>query len=1093
MSYYRYTRLQQYINGQPTDTYTKGERADNVDYSTYGACMGSSAVTQWVSIPQTICYNGDLWSMEKEQISYDGGISWADTGNTRRASVIEQSSSQCVMSEWRVVPGEYICMMYAKWPKEAEYISNDGGQTWTATGTIRRGETVIELLSPDCGVIYQWIPTGEYICQGYNKYMKEKQVYSTDNGSTWTDTGNRRTGGLVEVDSPYCGYEQYIYQWVDVAGEYVCQGYDKYTKQKEQRSSDMGVSWEDTGNTRAGEYIESLSTDCGVLYQWVTIPNDTICVGYDLYSREKQQYSTDNSTTWVDTGNTRTGSVIEQDSYDCGYDPSIVPLTLVSPTGISNLEFRHSGDVSSFEISYKYEDSDTWTRSTSDISINVPANKRVYFKGSFTTTGSIGTFYASSGNISVRGNVMSLIYNDNFLNQTSLAGKNYIFKKLFAMFRGYIADADKLSLPATTLSEGCYYMMFDNGWGLTKIPALPATTLTDYCYTSMFSGCDHLLNVPTDLLPATTMAAHCYEYMFAHCDRLLNPPALPATTLAESCYSTMFRECMDLVTAPELPATTLAPSCYYQMFFNCYDLTVAPVLFAPTLVYRCYMEMFYNCTHLIDVTCCAKDISATQCIVGWLGNVASTGTFHKDASTTWTAGTNGIPSGWTVVNCDCNPNTSKYLTTEALGDGNISLKKHTNSGYDSKEPLTDIQYSKNDGAWTSYTYGTNISVVTGDKVRWKATLNDGNSTDYYSHFYATADYKVYGNPLSVLNNDSFVYEPDVIYNYAYYRLFYNSSTLNDTSDLALPATTLSIQCYAYMFYGCSNLTTAPALPATTLAQRCYHRMFYGCSNLTTAPALPATTLAQDCYYQTFYQCTSLTTAPALPATTLADACYEYMFDGCTSLTTTPVLPATTLADYCYRFMFRGCTSLTTAPALPATTLAGQCYAGMFDGCTSLTNAPALPATTLANNCYAGMFRDCTSLTNAPALPATTLATSCYSNMFIRCTSLTTAPALPATTLAKECYDLMFYGCSNLTTAPALPATTLAKECYIGMFRGCTSLNYINCLATNISASNCTTFWTEGVAATGTFVKASSMSSWSTGTSGIPSGWTVQNV
>ena len=178
MSYYRYTRLQQYINGQPTEVYKKGDRVDDVDYSTYDACMGGTADTRWVSIPQTVCYNGDLWSMEKEQISYDGGTSWSDTGNSRRASVIEQSSAQCFMNDWRVVPNEYICMMYAKWTKEAEYVSYDGGQTWTATGNIRRGETVIEQLSSDCGVIYQWIPTGEYICQGYNKYMKEKQVYS---------------------------------------------------------------------------------------------------------------------------------------------------------------------------------------------------------------------------------------------------------------------------------------------------------------------------------------------------------------------------------------------------------------------------------------------------------------------------------------------------------------------------------------------------------------------------------------------------------------------------------------------------------------------------------------------------------------------------------------------------------------------------------------------------------------------------------------------------------------------------------------------------------------------------------------------------
>ena len=317
MSYYRYTRLQQYINGQPTDTYTKGERVDNVDYSTYGTCMGSSANTRWVSIPQTVCYDGDLWSMEKEQISYNEGISWTDTGSTRRASVIEQSSSQCFMSEWRVVPGEYICMMYAKWPKEAEYLSYDGGQTWTATGNIRRGETVIELLSTDCGVIYQWIPTGEYMCVGYNKYVKEKQVYSTDNGTTWTDTDNRRPGGLVETDSAYCGYEEYIYQWVDVSGEYICQGYDKYVKQKEQRSSDMGVSWEDTGNTRAGSLIETLSTSCGVLRRWVST-SGYICVDYNKFTKEKEEYSLDNGVTWIDTGSTRAGSIIEGDAEDCG-------------------------------------------------------------------------------------------------------------------------------------------------------------------------------------------------------------------------------------------------------------------------------------------------------------------------------------------------------------------------------------------------------------------------------------------------------------------------------------------------------------------------------------------------------------------------------------------------------------------------------------------------------------------------------------------------------------------------------------------------------------------------------------------------------
>ena len=257
------------------------------------------------------------------------------------------------------------------------------------------------------------------------------------------------------------------------------------------------------------------------------------------------------------------------------------------------------------------------------------------------------------------------------------------------------------------------------------------------------------------------------------------------------------------------------------------------------------------------------------------------------------------------------------------------------------------------------------------------------------------------------------------------------------------------------------------------------------------------TISSDyAFAKLFIDCTKLVSAEnlILPATTLASQCYYYMFNGCTSLTTAPKLPAITLVNNCYSEMFRGCTLLTTAPELPATTLADGCYSGMFWGCTSLATAPALPATTLAYNCYYYMFNGCTSLTIAPELPATTLANGCYSNMFFNCTSLTTVPKeLPATTLTDSCYVGMFVRCTSLATAPALPATTLANNCYRNMFKGCTSLNYIKCLATNISTYSCTSSWVDGVASIGTFVKASSMASWSTGIDGIPTGWTVQNA
>lgn len=126
------------------------------------------------------------------------------------------------------------------------------------------------------------------------------------------------------------------------------------------------------------------------------------------------------------------------------------------------------------------------------------------------------------------------------------------------------------------------------------------------------------------------------------------------------------------------------------------------------------------------------------------------------------------------------------------------------------------------------------------------------------------------------------------------------------------------------------------------------------------------------------------------------------------------------------------------------------------------------------------------------LPATTLTNYCYERMFGDCTGLVKAPVLPATNLTSSCYNSMFYSCTSLVKAPELPATTLAQSCYENMFYNCTNLNYIKCLSTDISATDCTKGWVNGVASSGTFVKDANMSSWSTGINGIPNNWTVDN-
>ena len=118
---------------------------------------------------------------------------------------------------------------------------------------------------------------------------------------------------------------------------------------------------------------------------------------------------------------------------------------------------------------------------------------------------------------------------------------------------------------------------------------------------------------------------------------------------------------------------------------------------------------------------------------------------------------------------------------------------------------------------------------------------------------------------------------------------------------------------------------------------------------------------------------------------------------------------------------------------------------------------------------------------------------CYSHFFASCSRLKIAPQLPKNTTTNYCYEYMFQGCTNLKKAPDIICNRLSSySCYY-MFYNCTALQYLKCTATSVSNTNCTTNWLNGVASSGTFVKNSSMSSWATGVSGIPSGWTVVNA
>lgn len=269
----------------------------------------------------------------------------------------------------------------------------------------------------------------------------------------------------------------------------------------------------------------------------------------------------------------------------------------------------------------------TWcTTSTTRETLTIPAYSKMYFRAS-TNRWSYHFYWSSSNletiafnnitftgtsNINLGGNIMSLLYGSSFVEQKTFpnTSSTYIFSKVFS-------------------KESRSGEMHESIRNVNKL-LLPATILTEYCYYFMFRG--------------NTL--------------LLNSPALPATTLARSCYSWMFRDCTSLTSAPALPATTLAQQCYNNMFGNCSSLVIAPTLPASVIPYEtstlsrnigAYHSMFNGCTSLSEVRCYAETNTNGNSTVVWLQDVSSTGTFYKKAGVTWPTGANGIPSGWTVV------------------------------------------------------------------------------------------------------------------------------------------------------------------------------------------------------------------------------------------------------------------------------------------------------------------------------------------------------------------------------------------------------------------------------------------------------------
>ncbi len=131
---------------------------------------------------------------------------------------------------------------YYKYEKYQKYINGVPQDEYKQGNLIGTGE-YSSLQDCEEGAIYRWIDSGETICDGYKLCVKEIKQKSTDGGVTWVTTEETKAGQVIDMWSTECGVV-IMYRW-NPTGVTACKAFHKQAEYVYQVSYTMGTSWQD--------------------------------------------------------------------------------------------------------------------------------------------------------------------------------------------------------------------------------------------------------------------------------------------------------------------------------------------------------------------------------------------------------------------------------------------------------------------------------------------------------------------------------------------------------------------------------------------------------------------------------------------------------------------------------------------------------------------------------------------------------------------------------------------------------------------------------------------------------------------------------
>lgn len=820
-------------------------------------------------------------------------------------------------------------------------------------------------------------------------------------------------------------------------------------------------SYAELDSKRSGTVTETCIYDSGVATpliscdgEYVTLSCDTVgaTIYYDLdnsgtYTAYSTPFAISQDTlvsAYAELNSQQSRTVSQNCIYNPSHDYSREYVTFNVLEG-GTIAWKSVGSGYSRTIEYSLNNG-TWTSITSSstpTTISVASGDVVKFRGTNTTYAGSNTNYSGfdggTATFNIEGNIMSLIYGDNFINNNTLSG-TYNFCSLFK--NSNVISAENLILPATTLTPHCYRALFAQCSSLVTPPALPATTLATSCYRYMFQ--DAIITTAPDLL-AKTLVTGCYEGMFHRCTYLTyikcmatNVSSVTATTDWVQYVSTVGRFVKDINTewtvgqsgiptrwvvvdeglakptvscdglSITLECVTQGASIYYRLNESgTYSLYSAPISISADTIIEAYSELNGETSAVVRESC-AYDDGITE------------PTIYCDGE-------------YVTMSCDTG---GAYIYYRMNQTGNyVQYEEAIQISADTVfEAYAEIDGRRSETVTLNCIYDESLKapIIECDGLEVTITCRTSGASIYY-RLNQEGTYSLYSAPIAI-NQDTVVQ--------AYSELSGETSQIVTENCIYNPIHDYSKD---YLTF---KVLTGGTIAWNSIGSGMAKTIQYSINNGTW---------------------TSLT-ASSTPETITVLANDVVRFKGTNT---------TYASDKNNYSGFEGGNATFNIEG----NIMSLVYGDNFENQTTLTGT--------YNFCSLFKKSDCISAENL-ILPSTTLTNYCYRAMFSFCDDLIKAPVLPSTTLAQGCYWYMFESCA-ITEAPELNATELVRECYGNMFINCRSLNYIKCMATSgFSTYQCKQNWVSGVASSGTFVKDGGVttSTWGTGNNGIPTNWLV---